>query len=593
MRVSDGHSQTSEAQLRSALDAMPHKVWMVRPEGPSLYYNRAMRAFAGEALNLPDRASRERALIHAEDLPRVRCAAEQAIADPKDFELELRLRDPAGAWRWHRLNFSMMRTGERVEAWLVTGTDIDQLRQAMTAAQESSEQLRLAAEATQLGIFSLDLRTGERIWSPEMNEIFGLPLDAPAPRDLLQSIHPEDREQVRAGLIDILNPRGTGIVISEHRILRPNGSVRWVLVKGGISFISEGTERKPVRSIGFAIDITERKAAERALAASEQRYRTLVDNANDIVATLDLDGRFTSVNPAVERILGYTPEDLIGEPVGRFVPPELHAMQEEVLKRKLEGEPSTQYELEMVAKGSKKRVTLDVKSRLSFSEDGKPLGIHSIGRDITERKEAEARQALLVRELQHRTKNLLAVVQSIATSTLGRSKDLKSALEAFIGRLHALAHAQEFVSAGPGAGVPLRQLVEAELAPFATRAKIDGEAIVVGGSFAQMFALVVHELATNAAKHGSLSTPRGHVVVAWKVDRPAPEALLRFSWTERGGPPATPPKAAGLGTQLISLLGTSQAAFSDAGFEYALQVPLAEAVRGTEDGRPFAPAMPR
>ena len=71
-------------------------------------------------------------------------------------------------------------------------------------------------------------------------------------------------------------------------------------------------------------------------------------------------------------------------------------------------------------------------------------------RDITERKEAEARQALLVRELQHRTKNLLAVVQSIATSTLSRSKDLKSALEAFVGRLHALAHAQEFVAAGPG-----------------------------------------------------------------------------------------------------------------------------------------------
>ena len=87
--------------------------------------------------------------------------------------------------------------------------------------------------------------------------------------------------------------------------------------------------------------------------------------------------------------------------------------------------------------------------------------------------------------------------------------------------------------------------------------------------------------------------PRGHVVIAWKVDRSAPEALLRFSWTERGGPPATPPKAAGLGTQLISLLGTSQAAFSDAGFEYALQVPLAEAVRGTEDARPFAAAMPR
>jgi len=92
MRLPDEKSQTSEAQLRNALDAMPHKVWMVRPEGPALYYNRAMRAFAGEALSLPDRASRERALVHADDLPRVRAAANKAIADPKDFELELRLR---------------------------------------------------------------------------------------------------------------------------------------------------------------------------------------------------------------------------------------------------------------------------------------------------------------------------------------------------------------------------------------------------------------------------------------------------------------------------------------------------------------------
>jgi PAS domain S-box-containing protein len=346
-----------------------------------------------------------------------------------------------------------------------------------------------------------------------------------------------------------------------------------------------------VRSVGFAIDITERKAAERALEASEQRYRTLVENANDIVATLDLQGRFTSINPAVERILGYTPQEVIGAPVSRFVPKELHAMQEEVLQRKLAGEPSTQYELEMLAKGTKKRVTLDVKSRLSFSEDGKPLGIHSIGRDITERKEAEARQVLLVRELQHRTKNLLAVVQSIATSTFGRSKDHKSALEAFVGRLHALAHAQEFVSAGPGAGVPLRQLIDAELAPFAARARIDGEPVVVGGSFAQMFALVVHELATNAAKHGSLSTPRGHVVIGWKIDRSEPEALLSFCWTERGGPPATQPTTEGLGTQLMSLLGKSQVDFRETGFEYALQVPLAEAVRGIEEAKPFAPAM--
>ena len=263
-------------------------------------------------------------------------------------------------------------------------------------------------------------------------------------------VHPEDHERVRNWLIATLNPGGPATVSSEHRILRPDGSVRWVLVKGGVFFTSEGAEREPVFSVGFAIDITERKVAERTLEASEQRYRTLIDNANDIVATLDLEGRFTSLNPIVGRILGYTSQEMIGAPLRRFVPTEFHPTHEDALRRKLGGEPFTQYELEMLAKDTGKRVTLEVKSRLNFGEDGKPLGIHAIGRDITERKEAEARQALLVRELQHRTKNLLAVVQSIATSTLSRSKDLKSALEAFLGRLHALAHAQEFVAAGTG-----------------------------------------------------------------------------------------------------------------------------------------------
>ena len=147
MRAFDEHSQASEALLHNVLDAMPHKIWMVQPEGPALYYNRAMRAFAGEALNLPDRASRERALVHAEDLHRLVLARDQAIASGEDFELEVRLRDCTGAWLWHRLNFSMMRSGERVEAWLVTATDIDDLRQAMGGgAGKASDQLRLAAE---------------------------------------------------------------------------------------------------------------------------------------------------------------------------------------------------------------------------------------------------------------------------------------------------------------------------------------------------------------------------------------------------------------------------------------------------------------
>jgi PAS domain S-box-containing protein len=337
------------------------------------------------------------------------------------------------------------------------------------------------------------------------------------------------------------------------------------------------------RELGQLKQELERRVEQRTadLAKSEERYRTLVDNASDVVATLDLEGRFTSVNPAVERILGYAPHELIGIPLSRFVPEEEMPVQAALLQRKVQGEATTQYEMQLFGKDGR-RLTLEVNSKLIFDANGKAGGIHSIARDITDRKEAEARQLVLMRELQHRTKNLLAVVQSIATNTLARSKDLKSASEALSGRLHALAHAQEFVAAGPGGGVPLRDLVTAELSAFTARALINGDVLVVGGAFAQTFAIIVHELATNAIKHGSLSDPGGSVVIDWMVDRSGEEPHLRFSWVERGGPLASPPKESGLGTRLISMIGETQASFAEAGFDYVLVVPLREAIRDRE-----------
>ena len=403
------------------------------------------------------------------------------------------------------------------------------------------------------------------MWTAELKRIFGLEANAPAPTEILKLIHPEDRERVGTVIRASMDPNGDGVFQDEHRILRPNGGTRWVFAKGKMSFAGQGAARKARRGLGFVQDITERKAAEAALSQSEERYRTLVESATDIIITLDLEGRVTTVNPAIERILGYAPEELIGRPLSQFVSPEQMAMQQDMLRRKLEGEPATQYELEVPAKDGKRNLVLDVKSRLVRGQDGTPLAIHSIARDITERKEAEARQAVLVRELQHRTKNMLAVIQSIASSTLRRSKTLDAALDTLIGRLHALANAQEFVASGPGGGVPLRQLVDAELTPFAARAIVNGEPLVVGGAFAQSFALLLHELATNAVKHGALTAPNGRVVINWQIERSGPEAELHFSWAERGGPPAKAPAEAGLGTLLMGSMGKSPARIQGGG----------------------------
>jgi PAS domain S-box-containing protein len=494
----------------------------------------------------------------------------------------MRLRRKDGVWRWHRLDVSLLRGESGVDAWLVTATDFDDLKRAVQSAEQAGEDLRLAAEAGQLGIYSFDLETREHVWSAGLKHIFGLAADAPVPGAILPLIHADDRERVKAAIEASLDPDSGGVFQDEHRIVRANGGVRWVLAKGQVTFVGEGAARRARRGVGCLIDITERKLAENALASSEERYRTLVESAMDIIATLDLDGRFLSVNPAVERILGYAPEDMIGRKVDEFVRPDQMPLQDAMLYRMLEGEASTQYELEMLAKDPDRRIVLEVKSRLAMADDGKPLAIHSIARDITERKEADARQTVLLRELQHRTKNMLAVIQSIATNTLRKSRDLASAEAALVGRLHALAHAQEFVASGPGGGVPLRQLIDAELAPFAARATIGGEPLVVGGAFAQTFALLLHELATNASKYGALSSPRGRVVINWKIEAGTDGPQLRFAWVERGGPPASPPDETGLGTILMSAVGQSQAAFNEEGFEYVLNVSLAEAIRGRE-----------
>ena len=566
------------AEFRDTLEALPAKVWLVPTHGPATYCNAAVRACAGNS-NSADHRSLEAALVHPDDLAGVQRVRDSVLAGANTHSIEARLICPAGGWRWHHLSFSLLRRDHQVDAYLATATDIHELQQAFLLAQESAEQLRLAAASTQLGVYSFDLETRQHVWSPELKAIFGLPAGAPVPSEIAECVHPDARARFETLRRQSFAGMSSGTFQDEHRIIRQDGSVRWVFVKGRVSFSGDISARKPKGGLGFVLDVTERKIAEQALAHSEERYRALVDTANDIVATLDLEGCFTSINPAVQRILGYAPLELIGVPLRQLIPPDELAIHESMLKRKLEGEESTRYEMQVFARDGRQRHTLEVNSRLMFDAERRPVGLHSIARDVSDRKAAEARQTILVREPQHRTKNLLAVIQSIASNTLLHSPDVRAAREALMGRLHALAHAQEFVASGAGGGAPLRDLVEAELASFAARAKVDGEFLMAGSSFAQMFALIVHELATNAMKHGALSGPRGEVAVGWRTNHAAQEPTLVLRWEERGGPTVKPPASTGFGTQLISLIGKPQIAYHPKGFEYRLAVPLTEVGR--------------
>ena len=134
------------------------------------------------------------------------------------------------------------------------------------------------------------------------------------------------------------------------------------------------------------------------------------------------------------------------------------------------------------------------------------------------------------------------------------------------------------MASGAAGGVPLRELVQAELSAFAARLRIDGVPIVLGGTFAQQFALVLHELATNAAKYGSLSTSSGRLLISWELTDQREDPTLVFSWMERDGPRVKAPTEQGFGSQLIAIAFSRppRISFAERGFEFTVEVPFSQ-----------------
>jgi two-component sensor histidine kinase len=185
--------------------------------------------------------------------------------------------------------------------------------------------------------------------------------------------------------------------------------------------------------------------------------------------------------------------------------------------------------------------------------------------DYLERKRSDETEKTLVREIQHRSNNLLAVIQSIANRSLSGSRTLAEAKEAFETRLHALARTNQQLIKSNWSGVNLTELVRLELKPFAERTIVDGINVMLNPQHAQNFSLALHELATNAAKYGALSNGGGKVGVSWWLTTQGNNNKLKFKWQESGGPPVIVPTSQGFGTTLV------KATFPDARIDYAVE----------------------
>ncbi|MDQ6868070.1 MAG: PAS domain S-box protein [Pseudomonadota bacterium] len=368
----------------------------------------------------------------------------------------------------------------------------------------------------------------------------------------------------------------------EVFIERPDGSRLPVLVNFAPL---KNTEGEVIGAITSFVDITDRKQTERARRDAEEQFQVLADNIPALCWMADASGWIHWYNRRWYEYTGTTPESQEGwgwESV--HDPKELPGVLERYKASVASGEP---FEMVFPLKGAdgafRPFLTRIVPHR---DADGCIVRWFGTNTDISAEREAAARQQLLVDELNHRVKNTLATVQSIAAQLLKRTSDVELR-ETFDGRLVALSRTHDLLVRDSWEAAPLRDLLLQEFEPYrseeGTRFVVEGPDLRLNPKAALTLGMAFHELTTNAAKYGALSKPAGQVRVTWDVPRASEHRALRLKWVETGGPPVKKREHKGFGSTLIErglsleLEGEVRVDFDPRGLICTMEIPLAAA----------------
>src|SRR5712672_2982443 len=323
------------------------------------------------------------------------------------------------------------------------------------------------------------------------------------------------------------------------------------------------------------------------LRQSETTFRAMFDVSS--VGKIEVEpgsGRVLRANAAMCKFVGYSEAELLARTVYDITHPDERDRDREPLRRLVAGESDVfDVEKRYIRKDGNAvwaRVTVNV----IRDGSGRALRNTAVILDITERKEREEKEHLLMREVNHRAKNMLSVVQAIAHQTVTKSPE--DFVERFSERIQALSANQDLLVRNEWNGVEIADLVRAQLAPFAdligSRIAVQGPKLRLNPASAQAIGLALHELATNAGKYGSLSTNTGCVDVGWGSDGKS----LTMSWTEREGPPVSAPKRRGFGTIVMEAMaersvdGKVDLDYAPSGLTWRLTCPAANALEPSE-----------
>jgi PAS domain S-box-containing protein len=328
-------------------------------------------------------------------------------------------------------------------------------------------------------------------------------------------------------------------------------------------------------------EISERKEADIALKESEARLQQALAGGQVVAFTWDLTRGRSQRSENVVQILGLEPQVVDQRHPSDFLK-HVHPEDRHYFITQIKGlcpeKPSYSSSFRFIRPDGRE-MWLEETGTAEFDATGRHLRIKGLTRDSTERKRSEERQRLLVRELDHRVKNVLASVATIAQRTREGSTSIDEFLQTFDGRIQSLANAHALLSRSHWEGVNLAKLVCSELAPCVGEgtASIEGPEVLLTAEATQAIAIVLHELVTNASKYGALSTPLGRITVRWDW-RGAKEGLS-LEWTEANGPAVAVPSQTGYGIRAIRRLiphelgGTVDLTFETSGLRCRIELP--------------------
>jgi PAS domain S-box-containing protein len=400
---------------------------------------------------------------------------------------------------------------------------------------------------------------------------------------------------------------GNGIRDLELILERRDGMRIRVLVNIQPLFDDQGAI---VGAVNCMQDITLSRRVEEAWRESVQRLAATYAHAAIGITEVDEDGRLLRVNETTCVITGYSREELLQTSIFDITHPDDQDWDRNNHYQQTRGGADSYVVEKRLVRKDGRVIWVDVRSSTVRDAAGRFLYGIRVVHDITHRKEAEQRQKLLLDELNHRVKNTLATVQSLATQTLRGAGSPEQFRHAFEARLVALSKTHDLLTSHSWQGAELEEIIARQLEPYAADPKrivLQGEAVALTPRAALTLSMIFHELATNAAKYGALSTSAGRLEVCWRVepasdaswpmtapalpaadapglpaDAPVRPACVALTWHETGGPTVAPPQRRGFGSRLIErstreLDGDAKLEFAPAGLRYSVTIPLTRA----------------